>query len=124
MRVMSGGASVGAIKKQGTALIAAIETSNEGRPLRMVLCPANTFRLDEVRGWQRHSLAAGTTVTSDEMVCFGTVEAARCSHHGTVKNNTGCRASIVRDAIPFQSLQSPLLPWLYPQPYCASPPSP
>ena len=63
-----------------TPFVAAVETSEEGQPLRVKLTVVEGFRLNEIVAWAQHHLDAGTRVLCDGLACFQGVTAAGCEH--------------------------------------------
>ena len=67
-----------------TPFVAAIETNEQGHPLRMKLTVVEGFRLTEIAAWAQQHLGAGTRVVSDGLACFHGVTAAGCIHEPVV----------------------------------------
>jgi len=63
-----------------TPVVAAVETTAEGRPRRLRLSVVKGFRKKEVEKLAKRDLAAGSTVVSDGLSCWPAVEKAGCSH--------------------------------------------
>ena len=63
-----------------TPFVAAVETNEQGHPLRMKLTVVEGFRLTEIAAWAQQHLGAGTRVVSDGLACFNAVTAAGCVH--------------------------------------------
>ena len=53
-------------------------------PLRVKLSPVSGFKLKAIAEWAKKGLAAGSTVYSDGLACFGAVTQAGCTHEYTV----------------------------------------
>ena len=64
-----------------TPFVAAVETNEQGHPLRMKLTVVEGFRLTEIAAWAQLHLGTGTRVVSDGLACFHGVTAAGCFHH-------------------------------------------
>ena len=77
-----------------TPFVAAIETNDEGHPLRMKLTGVEGFRLSEIAAWAQQHLGTGTWVVSDGLACFGGVTAAGCVHEPIVTG--GGKAAVER----------------------------
>ena len=67
-----------------TPFVAAVETNDEGQPLRMKLTVVEGFRLTEIAAWAQQHLSAGTRVVSDGQACYNGASAAACSHDKVV----------------------------------------
>ena len=67
-----------------TPFVAAVETNEEGHPLRMKLTVVEGFRLSEIAAWAQQHLGAGTRVVSDGLACFHGVTEAGCVHEPVV----------------------------------------
>jgi transposase-like protein len=63
-----------------TPFVAAVETTQDGRPLQMHLRRVRGFRHTEISRYAKSSLARGSTVVSDGLYCFSAVKNAHCSH--------------------------------------------
>ena len=63
-----------------TPIVATVETTAEGRPVRLKLRRVRGFRRSEIEALAKRSLDAGCTVVSDGLACFRGVTAAGCSH--------------------------------------------
>ena len=60
--------------------VAAVETTQDGRPLKIHLRRVRGFRSAEIARYAKTSLAAGSTVFSDGLYCFRAVTDAGCDH--------------------------------------------
>ena len=67
-----------------TPFVAAVETNDEGHPLRMKLTVVEGFRLTENAAWAQQRRSAGTRVVSDGLPFFNAVSAPGCSHDTVV----------------------------------------
>ena len=67
-----------------TPFVAAVETNEQGHPLRMKLTVVEGFRLTEIAAWAQQHLGTGTRVVSDGLACFHGVTAAGCVHEPVV----------------------------------------
>ena len=67
-----------------TPFVAAVETNDQGHPLRMKLTVVRGLRRSEMTDWAQHHLCVGTDVVSDGLACFQGVTAAGCVHHPVV----------------------------------------
>ena len=54
--------------------VAAVETNDEGHPLRVKLTVIEGFRLSEIAAWAQQHLRPGTQVLSDGLACFNGVD--------------------------------------------------
>jgi len=64
--------------------IAAVQITDDGRPLAMRFTRLRGFRTAEVAHWAARHLSPGTQVVSDGLPCFRAVERAGCSHEAIV----------------------------------------
>jgi len=60
--------------------IAAVETTEDKKPLRIKLSEVIRFSKDEVKHWSLHNLTPGSNVVSDGFACFNAVADAECTH--------------------------------------------
>ena len=81
-----------------TPFVAAVETNDEGHPLRVKLTVVEGFRLDEIAAWAQQHLSAGTEVRSDGLACFNAVTDAGCAHEPVVTG--GGKAAVERPRVP------------------------
>ena len=63
-----------------TPFVAAVETTEEGEPVRVKFSRVLGFRKAEIEGWSIKHLSKGSTVVSDGLACFGGVTNAGCDH--------------------------------------------
>ena len=77
-----------------TPFVAAVETNDEGHPLRMKLTVVEGFRLTDIAAWAQQHLRTGTRVVSDGLACFGGVTTAGCVHEPIVTG--GGKAAVER----------------------------
>lgn len=75
------GGKVGRGSENKVPFVAAVETNEEGHPLRAIFSPVSRFSSKEIAAWACRSLAPGATVISDGYYCFRAVTAAGCNHH-------------------------------------------
>ena len=77
-----------------TPFVAAVQTNEQGHPLRMKLTVVEGFRLTEIAAWAQRHLGTGTRVVSDGLACFHGVTAAGCVHEPVVvgQRESRCRA--------------------------------
>jgi len=75
-----------------TPFVAAVQTTNEGQPVRIKLSVVGGFRKAEINAWSRQHLVAGSTVVSDGLACFNAVADRGCFHDKIVCG--GGRASV------------------------------
>jgi transposase-like protein len=74
------GGKVGRGSENKVPFIAAVETNEEGHPLRVLFSPVKSFSRDEVETWAKRSLTPTATVISDGLACFRGVTGAGCTH--------------------------------------------
>ena len=67
-----------------TPFVAAVETNEQGHPLRVKLTVVEGFRTAEIVSWAHQHLGTGTRVVSDGLACFNGVTAAGCVHEPIV----------------------------------------
>ena len=60
--------------------VAAVETNDQGHPMRAVFTPVKSFTKKEIAAWACNWLAPSATVVSDGLACFRAVTAAGCAH--------------------------------------------
>ena len=63
-----------------TPIVATVETTAEGRPVRLKLRRMRGFRRTEIEAFAKRSLDVACTVVSDGLSCFRGVTAAGCTH--------------------------------------------
>ncbi len=63
-----------------TPFVAAVETTPEGKPVRLKLRRVAGFCNHAISGFARHSLDRSCEVVSDGLACFGAVTDAGCKH--------------------------------------------
>jgi transposase-like protein len=78
-----------------TAFVAAVETTVDGKPVRLKLRRVASFCSHAIGSFARRSLDPACEVVSDGLACFGAVTAAGCRHR-VIK--TGSGAAAVRTA--------------------------
>ena len=74
-----------------TPIVATVETTAEGRPVRLKLRRVRGFRRSEIEAFAKRSLDAGCTVVSDGLSCFRGVTAAGCTHQ-PIRTGSGRKA--------------------------------
>src|SRR3954465_2230058 len=91
-----GGERPGAKRGRGapgkTPFVAAVETTPEGKPVRLKLRRVTSFCSKSISAFAKRSLDPGCTVVSDGLQCFGSVTDAGCSHQ-VIKTGTGPAAA-------------------------------
>ncbi len=84
----SGGERHGGSRGRGathkTPLFAAIQTTQDGKPVSMKLSKVKGFRKYIMRNWGRRYLQSDSEVVSDGLACFGIVTELCCIHHPIV----------------------------------------
>ena len=63
-----------------TPFIAAVETTQDGRPIKVHLRRVGGFRQREIARYARNSLRPSSVVFSDGLACFAAVTTAGCQH--------------------------------------------
>ena len=63
-----------------TPFIAAVETTQDGRPMKLHLRHVGGFRQREIARYAATSLVPGSIVFSDGLSCFTAVKTAGCLH--------------------------------------------
>jgi transposase-like protein len=74
-----------------TPFLAAVETTPEGKPVRLKLRRVGSFCRRAVEGFARRSLDPACEVVSDGLGCFAAVTEAGCQHT-VIKTGSGARA--------------------------------
>ena len=77
-----------------TPFVAAVETHEQGYPLRVTLTVVEGFRLTEIAAWAQQHLSPGTQVLCDGLTCFNGVTATGCVHEPMVTG--GGKAAVER----------------------------
>ena len=79
-----GGERRGGKRGRGSAnkvpFVAAISVSKEGHPMAMNMNVVKGFQAKEIERWAKDHLTAGSTVVSDGVACFSSVQKANCTH--------------------------------------------
>jgi hypothetical protein len=75
-----------------TPFVAAVETTPEGKPVRLKLRRVAGFRSASIAAFAEQSLDPAYAVVSDGLACFAAVTGAGCSHE-VVKTGSGPRAA-------------------------------
>ena len=91
-----GGASMGGKRGRGapgkTPFVAAVETTCEGKPVRIKLNRVEGFRYKAIKSFAGRALDPNCRVVSDGLRCFGAVKENGCQHR-VVKTGQGKQAS-------------------------------
>lgn len=91
-----GGERTGGKRGRGAAgktpFLAAVETSPEGRPLRLKLHRVSGFCNDAIEGFAKRKLQRECSVVSDGLACFAAVTKAGCTHQ-VIKTGSGVAAA-------------------------------
>ena len=86
------GGKAGRGSENKVPFVAAVETNDQGHPLRAVFAPVESFSSSEIALWARCWLAPSATVVSDGLACFRAVTEAGCTHEpqivGTKRKST------------------------------------
>jgi transposase-like protein len=82
------GGKVGRGSENKVPFIAAVETNEDGHPLRAIFAPVASFSSAEIAAWAKLSLAASATVISDGLACFRAVTEAGCTHKPQIVGKT------------------------------------
>jgi len=75
-----------------TPFIAAVETTPEGRPVRLKLRRVNSFCNHAISGFAKRSLDPNCEVVSDGLACFAAVTEVGCRHQ-VIKTGSGAAAA-------------------------------
>ena len=75
-----------------TPFVAAVQTTDEGHPVRVKLTVVKGFRKPEIASWASQHLQQGSRVVSDGLACFNAVAEAGCYHQSVVTG--GGRAAV------------------------------
>jgi hypothetical protein len=75
-----------------TPFVAAVETTPEGKPVRLKLRRVSSFCRHAISGFARRSLDPACEVVSDGLSCFGAVTEAGCKH-AVIKTGSGPAAA-------------------------------
>jgi hypothetical protein len=75
-----------------TPFVAAVETTAEGKPVRLKLRRVSGFCGRAISGFARRSLDPGCEVASDGLACFAAVTEAGCRHE-VIKTGSGAAAA-------------------------------
>ena len=75
-----------------TPFVAAVETTTEGKPVRLKLRRVTSFCASSIAGFAKRSLDPNCSVVSDGLQCFASVADAGCAHQ-VVKTGSGPRAA-------------------------------
>jgi transposase-like protein len=91
-----GGERAGGKRGRGAAgktpFVAAVETTPEGKPVRLKLRRVAGFRSASIVAFAKQSLDPASVVVSDGLACFAAVTGAGCSH-AIVKTGSGPKAA-------------------------------
>jgi len=91
-----GGARSGGKRGRGapgkTPFVAAVETTEEGKPVRLKLRRVTSFCATSIAGFAKRSLDPDCFVVSDGLQCFASVADAGCAHQ-VVKTGSGPKAA-------------------------------
>lgn len=74
-----------------TPIVAAVETTPDGKPVRLKLRRVKSFRRKEVDTMTRRCIAPGSSVVSDGLACFQGVTDAGCTHQA-IRTGSGRKA--------------------------------
>lgn len=87
-----GGANPGGKRGRGSQnkvpFIAAVATSQEGRPLHAIFSKVKTFGRDDIKAWAIAHLTAASIVVSDGLDCFSAVKVVGAAHTPSVVGKT------------------------------------
>ena len=78
--------------KGKTPFVAAVETTNDGKPHQVILRRVKTFSKHAIKKLASTALAPGAEVVSDGLACFAAVVAAGCTHKAIV-TGSGSKAA-------------------------------
>lgn len=74
------GGKAGRGSENKVPFVAAVETNDQGHPMRAVFTPVKSFTSVEIATWACNWLAPTATVVSDGLACFRAVTASGCAH--------------------------------------------
>ena len=74
------GGKAGRGSENKVPFVAAVETNDQGHPMRAVFTPVKSFTSVEIATWACNWLAPTATVVSDGLACFRAVTASGCTH--------------------------------------------
>jgi len=74
------GGKAGRGSENKVPFVAAVETNDQGHPMRAVFTPVKSFTSVEIAKWACNWLAPTATVVSDGLACFRAVTASGCAH--------------------------------------------
>ena len=74
----------GRVSRNKIPFVAAVETTQDGRPMKVHLRRVSGFRKMEIARYAKNSLQTGSTVFSDGLFCFRAVAQADCTHVSVV----------------------------------------
>lgn len=74
------GGKAGRGSENKVPFVAAVETNDQGHPMRAVFTPVKSFTSAEIATWACNWLAPTATVVSDGLACFRAVTASGCVH--------------------------------------------
>lgn len=74
------GGKAGRGSENKVPFVAAVETNDQGHPMRAVFTPVKSFTTAEIAAWAVNWLAPTATVVSDGLACFRAVTVAGCAH--------------------------------------------
>ncbi len=75
-----------------TAFVAAVQTTPDGKPVRLKLRRVTSFCGHAIAAFAKRSLDPDCEVVSDGLACFGSVTEAGCSH-AVIKTGSGAKAA-------------------------------
>src|SRR6201996_4540612 len=75
-----------------TPFVVAVETTAEGKPVRLKLRRVTSFCNHAISGFAKRSLDPSCEVVSDGLACFGAVAQAGCTHQ-VIKTGSGAAAA-------------------------------
>src|SRR2546429_1379823 len=75
-----------------TPFVAAVETTPEGKPVRLMLRRITNFCASSIAGFANRSLDPNCSVVSDGLKCFASVADAGCAHQA-IKTRSGPKAA-------------------------------
>lgn len=76
-----------------TPIVAAVETTPEGKPVRLKLRQVKGFRRKEIKRLACRTIHPGSTVVSDGLSCFRGVADAGCTHQ-PIRTGSGRKAAL------------------------------
>jgi ISXO2-like transposase domain/Transposase zinc-ribbon domain len=95
-----------------TPFVAAVETTAEGKPVRLKLRRVSSFCSRAVARFARRSLSPGCEVVSDGLACFAAITEAGCRHAFAAITEAGCRHEVIKTGSGRAAARTPAFRWV------------